>query len=306
MLPPVEPGQYTALRFPQRLVDAGIAPSTGSVGDSFDNAFAENLWSTLKIELICWPAATFATQAEAESALFRYIDGWYKIVAVSRAVVIFAAVPWVFLAKRFSRRAVLATCSNPLSTVGTNLILAICINANAEALVLGVKFGIDPEKLVDSVIEGVGFNHGMRKRYKEHVLKGDFGEQDLFSVDFMREDLALAFELADDLQVPLNFGALADQNYQAARAAGKAANYHQVGCTLLEDLWRQDTKRDPQPCHRLKDVPMRNGREVVRAVVRAEAGRSIDAAEAQALLEARGDELPRSMSVAPGCGRRPG
>ena len=30
----------------------GIAPSTGSVGDSFDNALAENLWSTLKIELI--------------------------------------------------------------------------------------------------------------------------------------------------------------------------------------------------------------------------------------------------------------
>ena len=57
-----------------------------------------------------------------------------------------------------------------------NLILAICINANAEALVLGAKFGVDPEKLVDSVIDGVGFNHGMRKHYKQHVLRGDFGE----------------------------------------------------------------------------------------------------------------------------------
>jgi putative transposase len=70
--------QYTAVRFTQRLVDAGIAPSTGSVGDSFDNALAENLWSTLKIELIYWPATTFATRAEAEAALFRYIDGWYN------------------------------------------------------------------------------------------------------------------------------------------------------------------------------------------------------------------------------------
>src|SRR4029077_13270652 len=43
--PPVEPGQYTSVRFTQRLVDAGIAPSTGGVGDSFDNALAENLWS---------------------------------------------------------------------------------------------------------------------------------------------------------------------------------------------------------------------------------------------------------------------
>jgi len=70
--------QYTALRFTQRLADAGIAPSTGSVGDSYDNALAENLWSTIKTELIYWPGNTFATRAEADSAIFRYIDGWYN------------------------------------------------------------------------------------------------------------------------------------------------------------------------------------------------------------------------------------
>jgi putative transposase len=70
--------QYTALRFTQRLVDAGVAPSTGSTGDSFDNALAENLWSTIKVELIYWPNTTFATRAEAEHALTRYIDGWYN------------------------------------------------------------------------------------------------------------------------------------------------------------------------------------------------------------------------------------
>jgi putative transposase len=76
--PPIESAQYASVRFTQRLVDAGIAPSTGGVGDSFDNALAENLWSTMKIELIYWPATTFATRAEAQSALFRYIDGWYN------------------------------------------------------------------------------------------------------------------------------------------------------------------------------------------------------------------------------------
>ena len=70
--------QYTALRFTQRLVDAGVAPSTGSTGDSFDNALAENLWSTLKVELMYWPGTTFATRVEAEHALLRYIDGWYN------------------------------------------------------------------------------------------------------------------------------------------------------------------------------------------------------------------------------------
>ena len=70
--------QYTSIRFTQRLLDAGIAPSTGGVGDSFDNALAENLWSTIKVELIYWPATTFATRTEAQAALFRYIDGWYN------------------------------------------------------------------------------------------------------------------------------------------------------------------------------------------------------------------------------------
>ena len=70
--------QYTALRFTQRLADAGVAPSTGSVGDSYDNALAENLWSTIKTELIYWPGNTFTTRTEAEAAIFRYIDGWYN------------------------------------------------------------------------------------------------------------------------------------------------------------------------------------------------------------------------------------
>ena len=44
---------------------------------TLNNALAENLWSTIKIELIYW-ASTFATRTEAQSALFRYIDGWYN------------------------------------------------------------------------------------------------------------------------------------------------------------------------------------------------------------------------------------
>lgn len=54
--------QYTALRFTQRLADAGIAPSTGSVGDSYDNALAENLWSTIKTELLYWAGTEFSTR----------------------------------------------------------------------------------------------------------------------------------------------------------------------------------------------------------------------------------------------------
>jgi putative transposase len=78
--------QYTALRYTQRLHDAGVAPSTGSVGDSFDNALAENLWSTIKTELLYWAGTQFATRAEAEAALLRYIDGWYNPRRIQRGL----------------------------------------------------------------------------------------------------------------------------------------------------------------------------------------------------------------------------
>jgi putative transposase len=76
--------QYTAIRFTQRLADAGIQPSMGSVGDSFDNALAENFFSTLKVELVY--RTSFRTREEADLALFRYIDGWYNPHRIQKAL----------------------------------------------------------------------------------------------------------------------------------------------------------------------------------------------------------------------------
>ena len=45
-------GQYLALRYTARLEEAGIVPSVGSKGDSFDNALAETVNGLYKAELI--------------------------------------------------------------------------------------------------------------------------------------------------------------------------------------------------------------------------------------------------------------
>jgi putative transposase len=74
--------QYTAIRFTQRLVDAGARPSMGSVGDSFDNALAENFFSSLKVERIY--RTTYRTREEAELDLVRWIDGWYNPRRIQR------------------------------------------------------------------------------------------------------------------------------------------------------------------------------------------------------------------------------
>ncbi|MFD4291559.1 IS3 family transposase [Streptomyces sindenensis] len=68
--------QYTSIKLTTRLVRAGIRASMGSVGDSYDNALAENLWMLIKTE--CIRGRTFNTRAEANLALFEYIDGFYN------------------------------------------------------------------------------------------------------------------------------------------------------------------------------------------------------------------------------------
>lgn len=76
--------QYTSLSFTQRLIDAGVSPSTGSVGDSYDNAMAEALFSTIKRELIY--RQRWASRHDAELAIFSYIEGFYNPVRIQDAL----------------------------------------------------------------------------------------------------------------------------------------------------------------------------------------------------------------------------
>lgn len=44
--------QYVAMRYTERLADAGAAPSVGSVGDAYDNALAETIIGLFKTAVI--------------------------------------------------------------------------------------------------------------------------------------------------------------------------------------------------------------------------------------------------------------
>ena len=44
--------QYLSIRYTDRMVETGISPSVGSVGDSYDNALAESVIGLYKTELI--------------------------------------------------------------------------------------------------------------------------------------------------------------------------------------------------------------------------------------------------------------
>ena len=44
--------QYLSIRYTERLAEAGVEPSVGSVGDSYDNALAESVIGLYKTEVI--------------------------------------------------------------------------------------------------------------------------------------------------------------------------------------------------------------------------------------------------------------
>ena len=68
--------QYLALRYTERLAEAGIDPSVGSVGDSYDNALAETINGLFKAEVIhrCGPWRSFEA---VEYATLEWVD-WYN------------------------------------------------------------------------------------------------------------------------------------------------------------------------------------------------------------------------------------
>lgn len=68
--------QYTAIDFGRRCREANVRPSMGSVGDCYDNAMCESFFATLECELL--DRVTLRTPAEARTAIFDFIEGWYN------------------------------------------------------------------------------------------------------------------------------------------------------------------------------------------------------------------------------------
>ncbi|MEQ4192293.1 IS3 family transposase, partial [Pseudomonas syringae] len=67
--------QYVSIRYTERLVEAGIEPSVGSVGDSYDNALAETINGLYKAEVIhrrSWP-----TRGAVELETLKWVD-WFN------------------------------------------------------------------------------------------------------------------------------------------------------------------------------------------------------------------------------------
>lgn len=68
--------QYLSIRYTERLADAGVVPSVGSLGDSYDNALAETVIGLYKTELI-HNRGPWKNLDEVEFSTLEWVD-WFN------------------------------------------------------------------------------------------------------------------------------------------------------------------------------------------------------------------------------------
>ena len=68
--------QFTSWAFGQRLRDAALLPSMGTIGDCYDNSMMESLWGTLQLEVL--DSRAWETRAQLANAIFEWIECWYN------------------------------------------------------------------------------------------------------------------------------------------------------------------------------------------------------------------------------------
>ena len=72
----IESTQYLSIRYTERLAEAGIEPSVGSRGDSYDNALAETIIGLYKTGLV-YPQGPWSRLEDIELATLEWV-WWFN------------------------------------------------------------------------------------------------------------------------------------------------------------------------------------------------------------------------------------
>ncbi|MBA3911175.1 MAG: oxidoreductase [Rhodobacter sp.] len=113
------------------------------------------------------------------------------------------------------------TGSGQLAKMVNQICIAGLMQGLSEALAFGQKAGLDGEKVVEVISQGAAGSWQMVNRHKT-MLKDefDFG----FAVDWMRKDLGICLDAAEEIGARLPVTALVDQFYKDVQLMGGGRN----------------------------------------------------------------------------------
>jgi 3-hydroxyisobutyrate dehydrogenase-like beta-hydroxyacid dehydrogenase len=90
-----------------------------------------------------------------------------------------------------------------------NLLSASAMAISSEAVVMGVKAGLDPSQIVDVINSGTGRNSATEDKFPKCIIPRTFNTG--FAVGLLNKDVKLCLEEADALGVPMVVGAAVRQ-----------------------------------------------------------------------------------------------
>ncbi len=113
--------------------------------------------------------------------------------------------------------------------------IAVAVNyaAISEALVLGAKAGVDPEKIIQVLNGGLAASRVMELRGPT-MIQGKFDPG--FRINLHRKDLGIIMDSGKEFGVPLPVTSLVSQLYDALAANGKGDLDHSALITAIEGL----------------------------------------------------------------------
>ena len=88
--------------------------------------------------------------------------------------------------------------------LANNLLSAAAMAVTSEAMVMGVKAGLDPKLMIDVINSGTGRNTATEAKFPEQILTRRFAQG--FATGLMYKDVRLCLEEAEALQVPMWVG----------------------------------------------------------------------------------------------------
>lgn len=108
-----------------------------------------------------------------------------------------------------------------------NLVSAGGFLIGVEALLIGQRFGLDAEKMVDVLNASTGTNNSTQKKFKQFVLSREFNSN--FGLDLLAKDLGIALEVAHDGGVAAPFSSLCRELWSAAATSlGKGHDHTEM------------------------------------------------------------------------------
>jgi 2-hydroxy-3-oxopropionate reductase len=131
------------------------------------------------------------------------------------------------------------TGAGQVTKAANQVVVALTIEAVSEALVLGSRGGVAPEKILEVLSGGLAGNKVMEVK-REKFLERDFEPGG--KVEFHRKDLRIALEAGREYGVPLPATAVVCQMFESLMAKGRGGWDHSSLLALIEDLARHEIR----------------------------------------------------------------